>query len=227
MKGLCRFGLLLLASVLIFAIVASAAAHVTVIINNASFNYSTNQLTVNGQGFSPSGTAPVLTLNAIQLTLVSFHEHNGSGKCLRLVSSCNLPASSDQQYRCILYLRRDLWCSRATRTDRRPRTPRTNRIDRRDRAAGRNGGCRGARPSRAPRPRRPRFFGAKQGSIATLVSPSFCRGCRQFCTGTSGIRWYKHLGDNAEQQRRHRNACERRRGPRHLCGGIATGGNCI
>jgi len=45
---------------------------VTVTIESASINYSTNEITIHGTGFDPSRIAPTVTFNGTRLTLVSF-----------------------------------------------------------------------------------------------------------------------------------------------------------
>src|SRR5438132_2142831 len=51
--------------------IGASAAIVPVTINNTTINYSTNQLTLNGQGFKPSTVAPTVSFNATTLTLIS------------------------------------------------------------------------------------------------------------------------------------------------------------
>ena len=48
------------------------AANNTVTVNNATLNYSTNQVTISGSTFSPTGVKPAVTLGVTALTVVSF-----------------------------------------------------------------------------------------------------------------------------------------------------------
>jgi hypothetical protein len=70
MKRISSMLLIALGFGLIVSVTADALT--LVIVNNSSINYSNNQLTINGTGFSPSGKAPIVNFNAINLTLVSF-----------------------------------------------------------------------------------------------------------------------------------------------------------
>jgi hypothetical protein len=50
------------------------AAATTPVVNNSSINYGVNpnQITINGSGFSPKSSAPMVLFNNVSLTLLSF-----------------------------------------------------------------------------------------------------------------------------------------------------------
>src|SRR5580700_2904046 len=62
-------------SVLVLALNASCLLGAVVIepaVNNGTVNYATDRVTLNGSGFEPAKTAPVVRLNGAALTVVAF-----------------------------------------------------------------------------------------------------------------------------------------------------------
>jgi hypothetical protein len=68
------FAAFLALAILLGSETASAAPSVTfaVTIESASIDYSTNEITLRGNGFDPAGRAPAISFNGTKLTLVSF-----------------------------------------------------------------------------------------------------------------------------------------------------------
>ncbi len=69
---------------------ANSPATTTVVIANATINYSTNQITVVGTGFCPSGILPTVVLDGTKLTLTS--------TCSNTTLTANLPTLSPGSY---------------------------------------------------------------------------------------------------------------------------------
>src|ERR1700722_2860526 len=59
-------------AVLLLSTLSALAAVQLVLINNISIKYGNNQITINGSGFDPSGTAPIVSFNGTNLVLVSY-----------------------------------------------------------------------------------------------------------------------------------------------------------
>jgi hypothetical protein len=65
-----RFALCLCVSLSLLKVAASAVTAVS--ITDASINTSTNQITIQGSGFDPSGVAPTVSFKGVNLPVVSF-----------------------------------------------------------------------------------------------------------------------------------------------------------